>query len=229
MRKSFIELPDEMRNDEVEKYFDVLKKKRPSLFFKRAFDIFASFIMLALCSPLFLGIALAIVFDTRGGVFFRQTRVTENMREFHIFKFRTMIRDADKKGPLVTVGNDSRITKTGAWLRSTRLDEIPQLINVLVGDMTFVGTRPEVKKYVDRYTDEMKATLLLKAGVTSPASIAYKDEAKLLSDAGDKTDEIYVEKILPKKMEYNLAYLKGFSFFGDIKIMINTVFAVAKE
>lgn len=218
-----------MRNDDVKRYFDILDKRRGSLFFKRAFDIFVSFVMLALSSPLFAAIAVAIKLDSHGPVFFRQTRVTENMREFRIFKFRTMIDGADKKGPLVTVDADSRITKTGAWLRRTRLDEVPQLINVLIGDMTFVGTRPEVKKYVDAYNSEMNATLLMRAGVTSPASIAYKDEALLLKDAGERADEIYISEILPEKMKYNLEYIKNFSFFGDIKIMFGTVFAVAKD
>ncbi len=218
-----------MRNDDVKRYFDILDKRRGSLFFKRAFDIFVSFVMLALSSPLFAAIAVAIKLDSHGPVFFRQTRVTENMREFRIFKFRTMVDGADKKGPLVTVDADSRITKTGAWLRRTRLDEVPQLINVLIGDMTFVGTRPEVKKYVDAYNSEMNATLLMRAGVTSPASIAYKDEALLLKDAGERADEIYISEILPEKMKYNLEYIKNFSFFGDIKIMFGTVFAVAKD
>ncbi len=218
-----------MRNDDVKRYFDILDKRRGSLFLKRAFDILVSFVMLVVSSPLFLLIALLIKFDSRGPVFFRQVRITKNMREFRIFKFRTMVDGADKKGPLVTVDADSRITKTGAWLRKTRLDEIPQLINVFVGDMTFVGTRPEVKKYVDAYTAEMTATLLMRAGVTSLASIAYKDEALLLKDAGESADEVYINEILPEKMKYNLEYIRNFSFFGDIKIMLGTVFAVAKD
>lgn len=229
MKKSFFDLPYAMRNDDVKRYFDILDKRRGSLFLKRAFDILVSFVMLVVSSPLFLLIALLIKFDSRGPVFFRQVRITKNMREFRIFKFRTMVDGADKKGPLVTVDADSRITKTGAWLRKTRLDEIPQLINVFVGDMTFVGTRPEVKKYVDAYTAEMTATLLMRAGVTSLASIAYKDEALLLKDAGESADEVYINEILPEKMKYNLEYIRNFSFFGDIKIMLGTVFAVAKD
>ncbi|NLC79453.1 MAG: sugar transferase [Ruminococcaceae bacterium] len=229
MKKSFFDLPYEMRSGEVKEYFDILDKRRGSLFFKRAFDIFVSLVMLIVSSPLLAAVAIAIKCDSKGPVFFRQLRITENMREFRIFKFRTMVDGADKKGPLVTVDEDKRITKTGAWLRKTRLDEVPQLINVLLGDMTFVGTRPEVKKYVDAYTNEMTATLLMKAGVTSPASIAYKDEALLLKDAGGRADEIYINEILPEKMKYNLNYIRNFSFFGDIKIMFGTVFAVAKD
>ena len=222
--KKWEQLPPEMQTDEVRKYYDILKKKQVSLFFKRIFDIVVSFLMLILLSPLFLILAIAIKIDSKGPVFYRQVRVTQYNRKFRIFKFRSMIRDADK-GSLVTLDGDARVTRVGKFVRKCRLDEISQLINVLNGDMTFVGTRPEVPKYTERYTPEMMATLLLPAGITSLASILYKDEAKLL-DAADDTDKVYIEKILPAKMYYNLKSIENFSFCGDIRIMFMTVFAV---
>lgn len=222
--KKWEQLPPEMQTDEVRKYYDILKKKQVSLFFKRIFDIVVSFLMLILLSPLFLILAIAIKIDSKGPVFYRQVRVTQYNRKFRIFKFRSMIRDADK-GSLVTLDGDARVTRVGKFVRKCRLDEISQLINVLNGDMTFVGTRPEVPKYTERYTPEMMATLLLPAGITSLASILYKDEAKLLG-AAEETDKVYIEKILPAKMYYNLKSIENFSFWGDIRIMFMTVFAV---
>lgn len=222
--KKWEQLPPEMQTEEVRKYYDILKKKQVSLFFKRMFDIVVSFLMLILLSPLFLILAIAIKIDSKGPVFYRQVRVTQYNRKFRIFKFRSMIRDADK-GSLVTLDGDARVTRVGKFVRKCRLDEISQLINVLNGDMTFVGTRPEVPKYTERYTPEMMATLLLPAGITSLASILYKDEAKLL-DAAEETDKVYIEKILPAKMHYNLKSIENFSFWGDIRIMFMTVFAV---
>lgn len=222
--KKWEQLPPEMQTEEVRKYYDILKKKQVSLFFKRMFDIVVSFLMLILLSPLFLILAIAIKIDSKGPVFYRQVRVTQYNRKFRIFKFRSMIRDADK-GSLVTLDGDARVTRVGKFVRKCRLDEISQLINVLNGDMTFVGTRPEVPKYTERYTPEMMATLLLPAGITSLASILYKDEAKLL-DAPEETDKVYIEKILPAKMYYNLKSIENFSFWGDIRIMFMTVFAV---
>ena len=222
--KKWEQLPYEMQTDEVRKYYDILKKKQVSLFFKRMFDIAVSSIMLIILSPVFLILAIAIKIDSKGPVFYRQVRVTQYNRKFRIFKFRSMIRDADK-GSLVTLDGDARVTRVGKFVRKCRLDEISQLINVLNGDMTFVGTRPEVPKYTERYTSEMMATLLLPAGITSLASILYKDEAKLL-DAAEDTDKVYIEKILPAKMYYNLKSIENFSFWGDIRIMFMTVFAV---
>lgn len=222
--KKWEQLPYEMQTDEVRKYYDILKKKQVSLFFKRMFDIAVSSIMLIILSPVFLILAIAIKIDSKGPVFYRQVRVTQYNRKFRIFKFRSMIRDADK-GSLVTLDGDARVTRVGKFVRKCRLDEISQLINVLNGDMTFVGTRPEVPKYTERYTPEMMATLLLQAGITSLASILYKDEAKLL-DAAEDTDKVYIEKILPAKMYYNLKSIENFSFWGDIRIMFMTVFAV---
>lgn len=217
-------LPREMQTGEVRKYYDILRKKNFSLFWKRVFDIFVSALMLIVLSPLFLVLAIAIKIDSKGPVFYRQERVTQYGKRFRIFKFRSMVVDADK-GSQVTVDQDSRITRMGRLIRKCRLDEVSQLIDVFRGTMTFVGTRPEVPKYVAEYTPEMTATLLLPAGVTSLASIYYKDEAELLNGAED-TDKVYIEKILPAKMYYNLKAIGRFGFWRDIKTMFMTVFAV---
>lgn len=217
-------LPPEMQTEEVRKYYDILKKKRVSLFFKRLFDICVSLVLLIVLSPIFLVLSIAIKTDSKGPVFYRQTRVTQYNREFRIFKFRSMVQGADK-GSQVTVENDVRVTRVGKLIRKGRLDEISQLIDVLRGKMTFVGTRPEVPKYTRQYTPEMMATLLLPAGITSLASIYYKDEAVFLDSAED-ADKVYVEKVLPAKMYYNLKAIEKFSFWGDIKIMFMTFFAV---
>lgn len=222
--KKWEDLPPEMQTDEVRKYYDILKKKSTALFFKRAFDVVVSAIMLIVLLPVFLILAVAIKLDSKGPVFYRQVRLTQYNKKFRIFKFRSMVQDADR-GSQVTVSGDSRITRVGRFIRKCRLDELCQLIDVFRGTMTFVGTRPEVPKYTERYTPEMMATLLLPAGVTSLASIYYKDEADLL-DAADDTDRVYVEDVLPAKMYYNLKAIESFSFFGDIKIMFMTVFAV---
>ena len=225
--KKWDKLPDVMKTDEVKPYYLALKRKTASLIIKRVFDIIVSLILLILLSPVFLVISIMIKTDSKGPVMFRQVRVTQYGKTFRIFKFRTMVTDAEKLGTQVTVDNDSRITKTGNRLRKCRLDEIPQLLNILKGEMSFVGTRPEVEKYVNCYTPEMMATLLLPAGVTSTASIAYKDEDRLLKDAVSP-DDVYVKQILPEKMKYNLEYLKNFGFFYDIRVMIRTVTAVAE-
>lgn len=218
-------LPKEMQTEEVKKYYDVLRKKGFSLLLKRCFDIFASFIMLLILLPIFLILAIAIKLDSPGPVFYRQLRVTQYGKQFRIFKFRTMVSNADKIGAHVTANNDSRITRVGKLIRKFRLDEVSQLIDVLRGKMTFVGTRPEAVKYVEKYTPEMMATLLLPAGITSMASILFKDEAELLAGAED-VDTAYVNEVLPKKMKRNLKEIEKFSFFRDIKIMFMTVFAV---
>lgn len=225
MLKKWEALPDSMRTETVRPYYDILQKRKCSLVLKRCFDIAVSLVLLLLLSPVFLVLALAIKLDSPGPVFYRQVRITQYARPFRIFKFRTMVKDADKIGSLVTVGGDARVTKVGAFIRNCRLDEIAQLINVLLGDMTFVGTRPEVPKYVAAYTPEMMATLLLPAGITSEASIRYKDEAELLDKAED-VDKTYIEEILPGKMKYNLESIRTFGFFCDIKTMFRTVFAV---
>ena len=223
--KKWEKLPEDMRVPEVRKYYDILEKKKTSLFFKRLFDIVVSFIMLIILSPVFLVLAVMIKIESRGPVFYRQTRVTQYGKRFRIFKFRTMVNDADKMGSHVTVQNDSRVTKVGNMIRKCRLDEISQLIDILRGTMTFVGTRPEAEKYVECYTNEMKATLLLPAGVTSLASILYKDEGKIL-EKSNNVDETYVKEILPEKMKYNLQSIEKFGFWKDIKIMFMTVAAV---
>lgn len=217
-----------MQTEAVKPYYEILQKKQIGLIFKRSFDIVVSLIMLLILSPVFLVLAIAIKLDSKGPVFYRQVRVTQYGKEFRIFKFRTMVNNADKIGSQVTVGGDSRITRVGKVIRECRLDEIGQLLNILGGSMTFVGTRPEVPKYVEKYTPEMWATLLLPAGVTSEASIRYKDEAALL-DAAEDVDATYIQDVLPGKMKYNLRSIQEYSFFKDIETMFQTVFAVVEK
>jgi len=224
MRK-WEDLPKELQLEEVRPYYDILKKKEVGLFFKRVFDIVVSLLMLIILSPIFLILAIAIKVDSKGPVFYRQTRVTQYCKEFKIHKFRSMCDGADKKGTLVTVSGDSRVTKVGKFIRKCRLDEVSQLIDVLQGNMSFVGTRPEVPKYVAAYTPEMMATLLLPAGITSEASIRYKDEDRLL-DAAEDVDRVYIEEVLQAKMKWNLESIERFKFFREILTMIRTVFAV---
>ena len=225
--KKWEELPKEFQTEEVKKYYDILNKKRGSLFLKRVFDVIVSLILLVILLPVFIILGIAIKIDSKGPVFFRQERITQYGRIFRIFKFRTMVNNAEKLGTQVTVGNDLRITRVGSFIRNCRLDEISQLLNILTGDMTLVGTRPEVRKYVDYYTKEMMATLLLPAGVTSLASIYYKDEAELL-EKSENPDKTYIEDILPEKMKYNLQSIEKFNFLEDIKIMFMTALAVIK-
>lgn len=224
MLKRWENLPVELRTEEVRKYYDILVKRKVSLIFKRIFDIVVSLIMIIAFFPVFCLLAIAIKIDSRGPVFFRQERITQYNKHFRIFKFRTMVQGADK-GAQVTVKGDLRVTRVGRFIRRYRLDEICQLIDIFRGTMTFVGTRPEVPKYTELYTPEMMATLLLPAGLTSLASIYYKDEAELLNGMGD-LDKIYVEEVLPAKMYYNLKAIEEFSFLGDIKLMIMTALAV---
>lgn len=221
------ELPDFMRTEEVRPYYEALRRHRTGLLLKRTFDFAAASLMLLLLSPVFLILAIWIRCDSKGPAFYKQVRITQYGRPFRIYKFRTMVTGADKIGSLVTVGGDSRITRVGKKLRGCRLDELPQLINIWKGDMSFVGTRPEVPKYVKRYTKEMFATLLLPAGVTSEASIRYKDEDAILAGAdADQVDDLYVSKILPEKMRYNLIEIRKTSFLHDIKVLLETVLAV---
>ena len=215
----------------VKKYREEIEKRKISLFLKLFLDKVLALILLIPLSPIILAIAIWIKLDSEGPVFYRQERITTYGRPFRIFKFRTMVKDADKLGAAVTEHNDPRISRAGDKLRKVRLDELPQLFNVLLGDMSFVGVRPEVAKYVNRYTDEMNATLLLPAGITSPASIEYKDEDEVIEKfkgTGRSIDDIYIEEVLPDKMKYNLEYIKNFSIVNDIKIMIQTVLAVIK-
>lgn len=217
-------LPPEMQNDAVQKYYGILELRKSNLIFKRAFDIVVSVILLMLLFPLFIVLAVLIKLDSKGPVFYRQVRITQYGKEFRIHKFRTMVQDADK-GSQVTVNNDDRVTKVGRFIRRYRIDEFPQLLDVIAGDLTLVGVRPESPRYVAEYSEEMMATLLLPAGVTSLASIFYKDEARLLDNVED-ADKVYIEEILPRKMYYNLKGIEQFSFFVDIKILFMTVFAV---
>ena len=215
----------------VKKYREEIEKRRVSLFLKLFLDKVLALILLIPLSPIILAIAIWIKLDSEGPVFYRQERITTYGRPFRIFKFRTMVKDADKLGAAVTEHNDPRISRAGDKLRKVRLDELPQLFNVLLGDMSFVGVRPEVAKYVNRYTDEMNATLLLPAGITSPASIEYKDEDEVIEKfkgTGRSIDDIYIEEVLPDKMKYNLDYIKNFSIVNDIKIMLQTAIAVIK-
>lgn len=223
--KKWEELPKFMQCDEVKEYYDILSKKKLSLRLKRAFDIVAATCILIITAIPMIIIAIRIATESKGGVFYRQERVTTYGKKFKIHKFRTMVANADQIGSAVTVSGDNRITPTGAFLRKYRLDELPQVFDVLSGNMSFVGTRPEVTKYVKKYTKEMRATLLLPAGITSEVSIRYKDEAELL-DAADDVDKVYIEQVLPGKMKYNLESIRRFSFFGEIATMFRTVFAV---
>lgn len=221
--KRWDKLPLEMQKEVIKPYYQILKKRKVSRFLKRCFDIVMSFFPLFLLFPFFLLIGILIKLTSKGPVFYRQVRVTRYNKDFRIFKFRTMVVNADQKGTLVTTKNDSRITKIGKFLRKTKLDELPQLINVLFGQMTFVGTRPEVRKYVDAYSDEMLATLLMPAGITSSASVKYKDEASLIESAQD-IDDVYINQILKDKMKYNLEDIKKFNFFREIGCIFKTIF-----
>ena len=222
MLRRWNKLPKELQREEIRPYYNALKKKKVSRFLMRCFDIVMSFFPLLLLSVFFIIIAIIIKLTSKGPVFYRQVRITRYGKEFRIFKFRTMVQDADKKGSLVTTKNDSRITKIGGFLRKTKLDELPQLINVLFGQMTFVGTRPEVKKYVDKYEPVYLATLLMPAGITSSASIEYRDEASLIENAKD-VDDVYINQILPDKMKYNLEDIKKYNFFREIILIFKTV------
>ena len=225
MLKKWEALPEFMKNDEVRAYYNSLQKKKISMFLKRAMDFVGGVLLLIILAIPMAIIAVMIKLDSEGPVFYRQERVTTYGKHFKIHKFRTMVSNADKIGTAVTVGNDSRITKVGAKLRGCRLDELPQVFELISGDMSFVGTRPEAVKYVEKYKPEYMATLLLPAGITSEASIRYKDEAELLNGAED-VDKVYIEEVLPGKMKYNLESIKRFSFVGEIVTMFRTVFAV---
>ena len=225
MLKKWETLPDYMQNDEVRGYYETLQKKKVSMFLKRIMDLLGGLILLILLAIPMIVISIMIKLDSEGPVFYRQERITTYGKHFKIHKFRTMVSNADKIGSTVTVGNDSRITKVGAKLRGCRLDELPQVLDLISGNMSFVGTRPEAVKYVEQYKPEYMATLLLPAGITSEASIRYKDEAELL-DAASDVDKTYIEEVLPGKMKYNLDSIKNFSFFGDIATMFRTVLDV---
>ena len=221
------ELPEFMRTPEVRPYWEKLNKKRFQLGMKRAFDLCAACGVLVVTAIPMVVIAIAIKLDSKGPVFYRQERVTTYGKKFKIHKFRTMVSNAEKIGTSVTISNDSRVTRVGSKLRNLRLDELPQVFDVISGDMSFVGTRPEVTKYVKKYRPEFYATLLMPAGITSEASIRYKDEYSLLSEADD-VDKVYIKKVLPGKMRYNLESIRNFSFIKEIGTMFKTVLAVMR-
>lgn len=225
--KAFEKLPGCFQNDGVKQYYDTLKKKSSGLLFKRVLDILLSLIMLVFLIVPIIVISIMVKATSKGPVMFRQERVTTYGKKFKILKFRTMVVNAESLGTQVTTDRDDRVTKIGRKLRKYRLDELPQIFNVLSGSMSFVGVRPEVPKYVEQYKDVYYATLLMPAGITSPASIQYKDEEKLLAECDD-ADKVYIEQILPEKMKYNLSYIENFGFFSDIGIMFKTVVEVAK-
>lgn len=226
--RSWNDIPDRMRNKEVRKYYNVILKHSGWLNMKRFLDVIIASVMLLVLGIPMLVIAVAIKMDSPGPVFFRQERITQYGKIFRIFKFRTMVANASQIGTAVTVDNDMRITKVGAFLRKYRMDEFPQIFNIIAGDMTFVGTRPEVAKYVNQYTPEMYATLLLPAGLTSRTSIAYKDEDKLLKSAED-ADKVYVEEVLPFKMKYNLESLRKFGLRSDMSVLWDTFVSVIRR
>ena len=225
MLKRWEELPEFLRCAEVRPYYDILAEKRSSLVLKRIFDVLAASVLLLVLGLPMIIVAVLVKMDSEGPVLFRQERVTTYGRKFRIHKFRTMVDHAEQRGSAVTVSGDSRVTKVGGFLRKYRVDEFPQLFDVLAGDMSFVGTRPDSPKYVMRYTNEMRATRLLPAGITSEASIRYKDEARLLDGAED-VDRVYVEAVLPGKMKWNLLGVRGFSVAGEFMTMLRTVLAV---
>lgn len=225
--KRWQDLPTQFQNESIRPYYESLSKKKVQLMIKRCFDILMSVLLMILLSPIMLIIAILIKQQSNGPIFFKQIRITQYGRSFSVYKFRTMVTDAEKLGSQVTQDVDPRITKIGHKLRKTRLDELPQLWNIFKGEMSFVGTRPEVPRYVQHYTTEMLATLLLPAGVTSQASILYKDEAEQLKDVKN-VDDVYIQKILPQKMQYNLAEILKFSLYRDIQTMWQTIIAVIK-
>lgn len=192
---------------------------------KRIFDFVFSLIGLIILSPLFFVISLLIIFDSKGGVFYIQKRIGKKFKEFGIIKFRTMRPDSDKRGLLTVGGRDSRITKAGYFLRKYKLDELPQLINVFKGEMSFVGPRPEVKKYVDLYNEEQKKVLMVKPGITDNASIEFSNENEILGKYAD-AEKAYIEIVMPAKLNLNLNYINQQNFINDMKIILKTIFKI---
>ena len=200
----------------------ILEKKRIQLLIKRIFDFTVSLIGIVIISPILLVISILIKLDSKGPILFKQIRVGKNGKPFKIFKFRTMVVDAEKKGMQITVGRDSRITKSGHILRKTKFDELPQLFNVLTGEMSFVGPRPEVPRYVEMYDENQKNILKVRPGITDLASIEYRNENDLLAKSLDP-EATYINEIMPKKIELNIEYLKNMSVLYDIKLIIGTI------
>lgn len=204
-----------------------LAKKRGQLCVKRALDVALSLAGIAVLSPVLLCCAAAIKLDSPGPVFYRQVRVGRGGKTFRIYKLRTMTDGADRRGPEITVGGDARITRVGRVLRKYKLDELAQLFNVLLGDMSFVGPRPEVPRYVKLYSDAQRKVLLVRPGITDIASIAYRNENDLLARSADP-ERTYVEEVMPAKLELGRQYIEQFSLWGDLRLIWETVFAVAK-
>lgn len=225
MLREWEDLPDFMKVPEVKPYWEILDKKRGQLVLKRCFDFIMALVLLVILVVPMIVIAIMIKADSKGPVFYRQERATRYGKHFRIHKFRTMVSNADKIGTAVTVGNDSRITRVGSKLRKARLDELPQVIDVLQGSMSFVGTRPEAVNYVEKYKPEYYATLLLPAGITSECSIRYKNENEQLSVADD-VDWVYINRVLPKKMELNLQSIKKFELKNELLTMIRTIYVL---
>ena len=221
-------LPFAMQNDAVLRYAGILQKRKASLVWKRILEWLAAFLAFAIVSPFFLLICLLVKCTSKGPVFFKQERIGKNGRPFYILKFRTMMEDADRYGVQLTTGDDRRITRFGALLRKTNLDEMPQLLHVLSGKMSVVGTRPEVRRYVEQYTDEMMATLLLPPSMLSNASVKYKEESRLLSSRDDP-ERVYLEQILPDKMRFNLDYLPRVGVMEDLKIIGRSIACMFKK
>lgn len=225
MLRKWEDLPEFMCVPEVRPYWEILNKKRGQLLLKRCFDLLLALILLVILALPMLVIAICVKLDSKGPVFYRQERVTTYGKHFRIHKFRTMVANAERIGSTVTVSNDSRITRVGSKLRKLRIDELPQVFDVISGNMSFVGTRPEAVKYVEQYKPNYYATLLMPAGITSEASIRYKDEEKLLNSAED-VDIVYLEQVLPAKMEWNMKSLSCFNIFYDLSTLIRTIFAI---
>lgn len=225
MLRRWDDLPDFMRIPEVRPYWEILNRKRMGLLFKRVFDFCLALVMLIILAIPMIIIAVLIRRDSEGAAIFRQERVTSYGKRFRIHKFRTMVQNAEKTGSAVTVSGDMRITRIGRKLRHLRIDEWPQLIDVLEGTMSFVGTRPETIQFVEKYRPEFYATLLMPAGITSEASIRYKDEDRLLKNAED-VNQVYLEQVLPAKMQWNLESIRRFRFLREVLTMVRTVLAV---
>ena len=226
LTRNITKLPGVFQTEPVLQYYLILRGKCGYLWIKRGLDILISLLLLLILSPLLLLTALLVKCTSRGPVFYRQERVGKNGKSFWILKFRTMVKNADHMGAPITVGNrDSRITVIGHVLRASRIDEFPQFINVLKGDMSIIGARPEVPRYVREYTPEMYATLLLAPGMTGVASIVYRQESELLADQKNP-ENYYIQEILPKKMAINLKYLKSISFFTDAKLILKSLACV---
>lgn len=219
------ELPEGMRIPEVRPYWEALNGRYGQLVAKRALDVAGSLGLLVVLSPVMAAAAIAVKADSPGPVMYRQERVTQYGKHFRIHKFRTMVANADKIGALVTTDRDPRITRVGEFLRKYRIDEFPQLLDILIGDMTFVGTRPEVPKYVAGYEPEWLATLLLPAGVTSRASVEFKNEAELL-DGTENPDEAYARAVLPVKMRLNLKDLDEGPITDELRVVAKTILGV---